>query len=149
MADLVAERYELLEVLGHGGDTEVVQAVDRQHDRQVALKVRRVGPDEAREPLLAESRALLELEPPPALPVVRDDFFLDDRHVLVMDWVDGTNVSLNLSEMGPLTLLARRGPGDVERAAQLLERARTIAEDIGMQGVLADVGELEPQLSDA
>lgn len=149
MADLVAERYELLEVLGHGGDTEVVQAVDRQHDRQVALKVRRVGPDEAREPLLAESRALLELEPHPALPVVRDDFFLDDRHVLVMDWVDGTNVSLNLSEMGPLTLLARRGPGDVERAAQLLERARTIAEDIGMQGVLADVGELEPQLSDA
>lgn len=149
MADLVAERYELLEVLGHGGDTEVVQAVDRQHDRQVALKVRRVGPDEAREPLLAESRALLELEPHPALPVVRDDFFLDDRHVLVMDWVDGTNVSLNLSEMGPLTLLARRGPGDVERAAQLLERARTIAVDIGMEGVLADVGELERQLSDA
>lgn len=149
MADLVAERYELLEVLGHGGDTEVVQAVDRQHDRQVALKVRRVGPDEAREPLLAESRALLELEPHPALPVVRDDFFLDDRHVLVMDWVDGTNVSLNLSEMGPLTLLARRDPGDVERAAQLLERAYTIADDIGMEGVLADVGELEPQLSDA
>lgn len=149
MADLVAERYELLEVLGHGGDTEVVQAVDRQHDRQVALKVRRVGPDEAREPLLAESRALLELEPHPALPVVRDDFFLDDRHVLVMDWVDGTNVSLNLSEMGPLTLLARRDPGDVERAAQLLERAYTIADDIGMEGVLADVGELERQLSDA
>ena len=31
----------------------------------MALKVRRVGPAEARDPLLAESRALLELEPHP------------------------------------------------------------------------------------
>jgi hypothetical protein len=46
-------------------------------------------------------------------------------------------------------LLARRRPGGVERAAELLGRARTIAEDIGMRGVLADVGELERQLSDA
>src|SRR5262249_5397964 len=38
VADLVAERYELLEVLGQGGDSEVVQAVDRRHDRLVALK---------------------------------------------------------------------------------------------------------------
>lgn len=46
-------------------------------------------------------------------------------------------------------LLARRSPGDVERAAGLLGRARSIARDVGMKGVLADVGEMEQQLSGA
>jgi hypothetical protein len=61
VAGVVGDRYELLEVLGHGGDTEVVRAIDRRHDRLVALKVRRLAADEAREPLLAEGRTLLEL----------------------------------------------------------------------------------------
>jgi hypothetical protein len=39
-------------VLGQGGDSEVVQAIDRRHDRLVALKVRRLAPDEAREPFI-------------------------------------------------------------------------------------------------
>ena len=104
-------------------------------------------------------------------------------------------VSLNLSEMGPLTrplgvlatlledyshaerhfedalatsericapphvartssdyarmLLARRRRGDVELATELLGRARSLAQDLGMDGVLADVGEMEQQLSGA
>ena len=82
MGDVVADRYELLEVLGQGGDSDVVQAIDRRHDRLVALKVRRLAPDEAREPLRTAGRTLLELRPHAALPVVRDDFFLDARHVL-------------------------------------------------------------------
>jgi hypothetical protein len=85
VGDLVADRFELLEVRGQSGDSEVVRAIDHHHDRPVALKLRRLAPDEAREPLLAEGRMLLELTPHPALAVVRDDFFLDDRHVLVMD----------------------------------------------------------------
>jgi hypothetical protein len=73
MGELVRGRYELLAVLGRGGDNEVVQAIDRQHDRLVALKLRRVGSDDLRERLLAEGRALLGLRPHPALPVVRGD----------------------------------------------------------------------------
>ena len=99
MAGVVGDRYELLEVLGQGGDTEVVRAIDRRHDRLVALKVRRLAADEAREPLLAEGRTLLELRPHHALPVVRDDFFFDDRHVLVVDWVDGTHVERIVREI--------------------------------------------------
>lgn len=53
-----------------------MQAIDRRHDRLVALKLRRLVPDEAREQVLAEGRTLLELTPHTALPVVRDDFFL-------------------------------------------------------------------------
>jgi class 3 adenylate cyclase/tetratricopeptide (TPR) repeat protein len=100
MGELVRDRYELLAVLGRGGDNEVVQAIDRQHDRLVALKLRRVAPDEPRERLLEEGRVLLGLRPHPALPVVRDDFFLDDWYVLVMDWVDGTNVAQIVRERG-------------------------------------------------
>jgi len=77
-----------------------VQAFDRQHERLVALKLRRVGSDDVRERLLAEGRALLGLRPHPALPVVRDDFFIDDRYVLVMDWVDGTSAAQIVRERG-------------------------------------------------
>jgi serine/threonine-protein kinase len=66
----------------------------------VALKLRRVGSDDLRERLLAEGRALLGLRPHPALPVVRDDFFIDDRYVLVMDWVDGTSAAQIVRERG-------------------------------------------------
>jgi serine/threonine protein kinase len=59
VGDLVAGRYELLEVLGQGGDSQVVQAIDRHHDRPVALKVRRLPSDEARERLLADAQKLL------------------------------------------------------------------------------------------
>jgi class 3 adenylate cyclase/tetratricopeptide (TPR) repeat protein len=97
---MVAGRYELLEVLGQSGDSGVVQAIDRHHDRPVALKVRRLPSDEPRDSFLAQQRTLLELTPHPALPVVRDDFFLDDRHVLVMDWVDGTHVERIVRERG-------------------------------------------------
>ena len=92
MGELVRDRYEALAVLGEGADSEVVQAIDRQHDRLVALKLRRV--DAGRRPgcPAAEGRALLGLRPHPAIPTVRDDFFLDDCYVLVMDWIDGTHL---------------------------------------------------------
>ena len=42
MATLLRERYELLEVAGQGGEGRVLRALDHQHDRIVALKVRQV-----------------------------------------------------------------------------------------------------------
>ena len=37
----VRERYEILSVLGHGGQGKVARALDHQHDRVVALKIPR------------------------------------------------------------------------------------------------------------
>jgi class 3 adenylate cyclase len=100
MPELIRDRYEVLAVLGRGGTTEVVRARDVQHDRPVALKVRRVDDDGDRALLLREGHALLGLAAHPHLPTVRDDFFLDDRYVLVMDWVEGVTLREQLDAQG-------------------------------------------------
>ena len=86
----------------------VVKALDRQHGRIVALKIRPVRDEAAREDLLGEARVLLALPPHPALPLVREDFFDGDDYVVAMDWVEGTDLA---------TLLPRAGaPGSRRRA---------------------------------
>jgi len=93
-------RYEVLETLGVGGEARVVRALDHRHERPVALKIRRVRDGEGRESLLREARLLLGLQPHPALPLVREDFFVDDEYVVAMDWVDGTDLARILAERG-------------------------------------------------
>ena len=55
----------MLATLGSGGEARVVKALDRQHDRFVALKIRPVRDAAAREELLGEARVLLALPPHP------------------------------------------------------------------------------------
>jgi len=97
---LFRERYEVLATLGSGGEARVVKALDRQHDRLVALKIRPVTDDATREELLREARLLLAIPPHPALPLVREDFFDRDDYVVAMDWVDGTDLAALLGERG-------------------------------------------------
>ena len=61
--ELLRGRYEALEVVGSGGEGEVIRALDRLHDRQVALKVRPVTDETSRTHLLSEARLLLSLAP--------------------------------------------------------------------------------------
>jgi class 3 adenylate cyclase/WD40 repeat protein/energy-coupling factor transporter ATP-binding protein EcfA2 len=98
--NLLRGRYELLEILGAGGEGQVVKAIDHQHSRPVALKLRPVGPEQSREDLLREARVLLGLTPHPLLPLVRDDFFDGEQYVIVMDWVDGTDLARLLADRG-------------------------------------------------
>ena len=97
---LLRGRYELLETLGSGGEARVVKALDRQHARPVALKLRRVTSERGRDDLLREARVLLGLAPHAALPLVREDFFEGDEYVIVMDWVDGTDLARLLWDKG-------------------------------------------------
>jgi pimeloyl-ACP methyl ester carboxylesterase/predicted Ser/Thr protein kinase len=94
------ERYEPLEMIGEGSQGQVYRAMDHQHERVVALKVRAVGSAEERDALLSEARILLGLRPHQGVPLVRDDFFLDDRYVIVMDWIDGINLADVLEQRG-------------------------------------------------
>ncbi|HET7736012.1 MAG TPA: hypothetical protein VFK52_08570 [Nocardioidaceae bacterium] len=99
-AHLIRERYELLETLGAGGEGRVVKALDHQHDRLVALKIRPVRNGSLREELLGEARTLLAVPPHHGLPLVREDFFDGDSYVLAMDWVDGTDLETLVRERG-------------------------------------------------
>jgi class 3 adenylate cyclase len=100
MLTLVNDRYEVLAILGAGGEAQIVKALDRRHDRVVALKIRPVPDATSRRELLSEARVLLSLAPHPALPLVREDFFDGDRYVVAMDWVDGTDLATLLAERG-------------------------------------------------
>ena len=97
---LLKGRYELLATLGAGGEARVVKALDHQHDRLVALKIRPVRDTRAREELLSEARMLLAVPPHPALPLVREDFFDGDSYVVAMDWVDGTDLATLVRDRG-------------------------------------------------
>ena len=66
----------------------------------MALKIRPVRDQAAREDLLGEARVLLALPPHPALPLVREDFFDRDDYVVAMDWVEGTDLATLLAENG-------------------------------------------------
>src|SRR5918996_1808915 len=97
---LIKDRYEVLDTLGAGGEGRVVKALDRQHDRLVALKLREVRDERLRDELLNEARILLAVPPHPALPLVREDFFDRDMYVVAMDWVDLTDLARLLRERG-------------------------------------------------
>src|SRR5215208_2741698 len=120
MLTLFRERYEVLGTLGAGGEARVVKALDRQHDRIVALKIRPAGDDSVREDLLSEARVLLSLPPHPALPLVREDFFDGDDYVVAMDWVDGTDLATLLGDRGRPGLAASSVLAYLAQAAEAL-----------------------------
>jgi non-specific serine/threonine protein kinase len=116
---LIRGRYKPLEVVGAGGQGQVVRALDRQHDRLVALKVR-PAPAEERSALLREARILLGLRPHPGLPVVRDDFFVGESYYMAMDWIPGTNLERLLDKEGDPGLPLERVLTYLEQAASAL-----------------------------
>jgi class 3 adenylate cyclase/WD40 repeat protein len=113
-------RYELLETLGSGGEARVMKALDRQHARFVALKLRPVAAYGGREDLLREAKLLLGLTPHQSLPLVREDFFEDDQYVIVMDWVDGIDLARLLREKGAPGLAVSSVLGYLADAAEAL-----------------------------
>jgi len=119
--ELLRERYEPLEVVGSGGEAEVIRALDHLHGRHVALKVRHVTNEASRTQLLSEARLLLSLPPHPGLPLVREDFFVDERYVIAMDWIEGTDLDALLELEGRPGLDPALVIGYLEQAAEALE----------------------------
>ena len=100
MADLIRGRYEPLEIVGAGGQSTVLRALDHHRSQLVGLKVRPRGSTEDEGSLLSEAHILQGLEPHPLLCRVRENFFTGDRYVLVMDWIEGTTLADLLAEAG-------------------------------------------------
>jgi tRNA A-37 threonylcarbamoyl transferase component Bud32 len=117
---LVKDRYEVLATLGFGGEAQIVKALDRQHGRFVALKIRPAHDEATRDALLGEARILLALPPHPALPLVREDFFDRGDYVVAMDWVEGTNLAKLLGDRGRPGLAPSSVLGYLAQAAEAL-----------------------------
>jgi len=100
MAELIRGRYEPLEVVGAGGQSTVLRALDHRRGRLVGLKIRPRGSPDDEGSLLSEASILLGLEPHPLLCRVLEDFVAGDTYFLVMDWVEGRNLAHLLAEAG-------------------------------------------------
>ena len=107
-------------MVGRGGEGEVIRALDHLHGRQVALKVRRVADEASRASLLSEARLLLSLSPHPGLPLVREDFFVDERYVIAMDWIEGRDLQALLGTEGHPGLDPALAISYLEQAAEAL-----------------------------
>jgi hypothetical protein len=78
-----------------------------------------------------ETRALLSLPPHSGLAHARDDFFDGDRHVLVLDWVDGVNLARLLTDEGrpglPVSSVLHGSPGPLTRSLCCIDTVWSMA----------------------
>ena len=112
IGDVIAERYELLDVVGTGGMSSVYKAHDRLLERNVALKVLHPhfgDDDEYVERFRREARAVAQLSHPNIVTVI-DRGEADGHQFIVFEYIDGENLK---------ELVGRTGPLPVRRAVEL------------------------------
>jgi eukaryotic-like serine/threonine-protein kinase len=128
VGELIAERYELEELVGTGGMSSVYRAHDRLLERHVALKVLHeqfTADGDYVERFRREARAVAQLSHPNIVTVI-DRGEQDDRQYIVFEYVDGENLK---------TLLGRKGPLPEREAIELglqIARALGFAHDQGL-----------------
>jgi serine/threonine protein kinase len=112
IGDLIADRYEVLELVGTGGMSSVYKSHDRLLERNVALKVLHphFGDDEEYvERFRREARAVAQLSHPNIVTVI-DRGEADGHQFIVFEYIDGENLK---------ELVDRTGPLPVRRAVEL------------------------------
>lgn len=121
--------YELLEPLGHGGMGTVYKAVHARLQRPVAIKLlpsRRLRDPDAVARFEREMKAIGRLDHP-AIVRATDAGDADGTHFLVMDYVDG----IDLSQLIKLT-----GPMDVASACEVIRQAAIGLQYAHAQGLI-------------
>lgn len=105
---LLNERYAVLDLLGQGGMGAVYRAQDHALARPVAIKERTADPssaagtiETARAQFRREAQALAQLAHP-NLPRIYDYFSLDGNEYIVMELIEGTNLSEFVQTRGAL-----------------------------------------------
>lgn len=108
MTQLLGGRYELIAPLGRGGMGQVWEAVDRQLERRIAVKLltneaiaRWPDPGRLVRRFVQEAALTAGLQHP-GVPAVHDAGSSDDGLFLVMELVDGCTVADLVAEQGPL-----------------------------------------------
>ena len=141
VGDLIADRYELEELVDHGGMSSVYRGHDRLLERKVALKVLHphfLDDPEYVERFRREARAVAQLSHPNIVTVI-DRGSADGHQFIVFEYVEGENLK---------QLLERSGPLPADRAVELgIEIADALAfahshdlvhRDVKPQNILVD-----------
>ncbi|WP_328494470.1 serine/threonine protein kinase [Streptomyces sp. NBC_00414] len=144
---LIADRYRLLDKLGHGGMGTVWRAKDETVDREVAVKEPRV-PDHlpereqanVHERMRREARAAARLDHP-AVVNVHDVAVVDGRPWIVMELVRGRSLGAALQEGTLGALEAARIGLEVLGALEAAHAAGILHRDVKPDNVLLGTGD--------
>jgi eukaryotic-like serine/threonine-protein kinase len=121
VGETIAGRYELEEVVGHGGMSSVYKAHDALLERHVVLKFLHReynADDEFVERFKREARSVAQLQHPNIVTVI-DRGEEDGRQYIVFEYIEGENLK---------ELVVRKGRLDVREALEVaIEIARALA----------------------
>jgi predicted Ser/Thr protein kinase len=139
IGEVIAERYEVLELVGTGGMSSVYKSHDRLLERNVALKVLHPhygDDDEYVERFRREARAVAQLSHPNIVTVI-DRGEADGHQFIVFELIDGENLKELVNRTGPLP--ARRAVDLAIAIAEALSFAHEhgiVHRDVKPQNVL-------------
>jgi eukaryotic-like serine/threonine-protein kinase len=121
VGEKIAGRYEVEELVGHGGMSSVYRAHDSLLERHVALKIlheQYSGDEDFVERFKREARMVAQLQHPNIVTVI-DRGEEDGRQYIVFEYIDGENLK---------ELVVRKGRLDIREALEIaLEVARGLA----------------------
>ena len=137
--ELIADRYELEELVGTGGMSSVYRAHDVMLERKVALKVLHphFGDDpEYVERFSREARAVAQLSHPHIVTVI-DRGESDGRRYIVFEYVDGDNLKQTLERTGPLPIpRALRIAAEIADGLEFAHEQGLVHRDVKPQNIL-------------
>ena len=143
VGELIAERYELEELVGTGGMSSVYRAHDRLLERHVALKVLHeqfTADGDYVERFRREARAVAQLSHPNIVTVI-DRGEHEGRQFIVFEYVDGENLKALVGREGPLPVReAIELALQVARALGFAHEQGLVHRDVKPQNVLLNDG---------
>jgi len=139
MGQLIADRYELEDVVGTGGMSSVYRAFDSLLERHVAIKIlhQQYGEDDDHaERFRREARAVAQLSHPNIVTVI-DRGEQDGRHFIVFEFIDGETLKDVVERGGPLPVRRTLELGlEVARALAFAHEQGLVHRDVKPQNVL-------------
>src|SRR4051794_26998483 len=145
-SDVIADRYELEELVGKGGMSSVYRAKDRLLERTVAIKMLHEHysrDDDYVERFRREARAAAKLSHPNIVTVI-DRGEADGRQFIVFEYVDGKNLKQLVEEQGRLPVrTALELTIEAGRALAFAHANGLVHRDVKPQNVLLGNGDVK------
>jgi eukaryotic-like serine/threonine-protein kinase len=121
--DIIADRFELLRLAGEGGMGLVFQAREISAGKLCALKVLQKGGAQDRRRFEREARVLADLHHPGIVSYIDHGLTPDEEPYLAMEWLEGEELTRQLSQRSPRGLSIQETVSLGRRVAEALSVA--------------------------